>query len=696
MNQLQHETSPYLRQHASNPVEWYAWKPEAFERARAEQKPILVSIGYSACHWCHVMERESFENPDVAAFMNERFINIKVDREERPDVDAIYMEACQILTGSGGWPLNCFLTPDGKPFFAGTYYPPRPAYNRPSWLQVLQHLANIWESKRETALEQADKLLEYIQRNDAVFLKKQDSEIELSGEGPFTPELLETIFQKMRDQFDRVHGGFGGAPKFPSTMAIQYLLNYHWYSGNYEALEHALLSLDKMCMGGIYDQLGGGFARYATDREWLVPHFEKMLYDNALLVSVLSDAYKLLQSDARIAGQAARAALYLETLEKTLDFVINEMTHSKGGFYAALDADSEGVEGKFYVWTKAEIETVLGEEAELFCSFYGVTETGNWEQTNILWRPETYEVFAAANDLSVDALKQKLRVSREKLSQARSRRIPPGLDDKILLGWNALMCSAFANAYTALGKAEYREVAERALAFVLENMTLGNDQRPFHTWKDGQLQYQAVLDDYAFLITALVDIWQITFNSTYLTLAEKYTQQVLSYFHDQDSGLFFFTASDQTDVVMRKKDLYDNATPSGNSTMVHVLQRLGIILDRQDWREMAAKMLLIMKSTVERYPLSFERWAGALLNETYPYLEIAVVGNNALDKAQAIQRRFLPNGLLVASTTETDWNPLLAGKPGETDAYIYICQNYTCKKPVQSLKEFDLLLRANN
>ncbi|MCB9316905.1 MAG: thioredoxin domain-containing protein [Lewinellaceae bacterium] len=696
MNQLQHETSPYLRQHASNPVEWYAWKPEAFERARAEQKPILVSIGYSACHWCHVMERESFENPDVAAFMNERFINIKVDREERPDVDAIYMEACQILTGGGGWPLNCFLTPDGKPFFAGTYYPPRPAYNRPSWLQVLQHLANIWETKRETAIEQADKLLEYIQRNDSVFLKKQDSEIELSGAGPFTPELLDAIFQKMRDQFDRVHGGFGGAPKFPSTMAIQYLLNYHWYSGNYEALEHALLSLDKMIMGGMYDQLGGGFARYATDREWLVPHFEKMLYDNALLVSVLSDAYKLLQSTTQTAGQAARVALYCETIKETLDFVIKEMTHAKGGFYAALDADSEGVEGKFYVWTKVEIETVLGDEAELFCAFYGVTESGNWEQTNILWRPESYESFAAANDLEVDVLKQKLQVSREKLAQVRKKRISPGLDDKILLGWNALMCSALANAYTALGKAEYLQVAERALNFVLENMTSGDAQRPFHTWKDEQLQYQAVLDDYAFLIMALVDIWQITFNSTYLTLAEKYTEQVLSYFHDSDSGLFFFTASDQTDVVIRKKDLYDNATPSGNSTMVHVLQRLGILLDRQDWREMAINILLIMKSTVERYPLSFERWAGALLNETHPYVEIVVVGDNAFDKTRTILRRFLSNGLLVASATETDESPLLAGKPGNSDAYIYICQNYACKKPVQSIKEFDQLLQANN
>jgi uncharacterized protein len=395
MNRLQYESSPYLLQHAHNPVDWYAWRPEAFARAKAENKPILVSIGYSTCHWCHVMERESFENPDIAALMNERYINIKVDREERPDVDAIYMDACQILTGGGGWPLNCFLTPEGKPFFAGTYYPPRPAHNRPSWMQVLQHLANIWETKREVAYEQADKLLGHIQRNDNVFLEKPASELAMQGDAAFTPAMLENAFYQMREQFDRVEGGFGGAPKFPSSMAIQYLLHYHWFTGNSEALEHALLSLDKMIMGGIYDQIGGGFARYATDREWLVPHFEKMLYDNALLVMVLSEAYKLLHTTDSDARQVPhRANLYRQTIEETLGFIQREMTHPMGGFYAAQDADSEGEEGKFYVWSRVEIEEVLGEDADLFCAFYGVTPEGNWEHTNILWRPVAAEVFA--------------------------------------------------------------------------------------------------------------------------------------------------------------------------------------------------------------------------------------------------------------------------------------------------------------
>ncbi|HRI58481.1 MAG TPA: thioredoxin domain-containing protein, partial [Saprospiraceae bacterium] len=467
MNKLQSETSPYLLQHAHNPVDWYAWRPEAFERARAEQKPILVSIGYSTCHWCHVMERESFENEDIAAFMNERFINIKVDREERPDVDAIYMDACQILTGGGGWPLNCFLTPEGKPFYAGTYFPPRPAHNRPSWLQLLQHLANIWETQRDVALDQAEKLTAHIARSDDIFIQKPSNPnpetlkpsnpetLQPSNPPTLKPSNLESIYYQMRERFDRVEGGFGGAPKFPSTMAIQYLLNYHWFTGNPEALEQAVLSLDKMIHGGIYDQLGGGFARYATDREWLVPHFEKMIYDNALLVSVLSEAYKL-----------TGKALYKETIEETLHYVRREMTGADGGFYSAQDADSEGVEGKFYVWDKGEIGEILGGEAQLFCAFYGVTEHGNWEEKNILWRPVSYEAFAAANDTEVGRLKSRLQSGREKLFAVRSKRIWPGLDNKVLLSWNALMTSAYCAAFTALGNEEYRTTAVRNIEFL--------------------------------------------------------------------------------------------------------------------------------------------------------------------------------------------------------------------------------------
>ncbi|MCC6461494.1 MAG: thioredoxin domain-containing protein [Saprospiraceae bacterium] len=696
MNRLQYETSPYLLQHAHNPVDWYAWKPEAFERARAENKPILVSIGYSTCHWCHVMERESFENPDVAAYMNEHYINIKVDREERPDVDAIYMEACQILTGGGGWPLNCFLTPDTKPFYAGTYFPPRPAYNRPSWLQILQHLVGVWDTQRETALAQADKLLSHIRRNDDLFLRQAP---ETAPAPVFHPDgewggTLENLFYQMRERFDRVDGGFGGAPKFPSTMAIHFLLHYHWFTGHPEAREQAFLSLDKMIQGGIYDQLGGGFARYATDREWLIPHFEKMLYDNALLVTVLSEAYKLLQSTGTTAADQERAALYRDTIEETLDFIGREMTHTTGAFFSAQDADSEGVEGKFYVWTKPEIEQSLGDEAALFCAFYGVTDAGNWEHTNILWRPQAFGAFAAEQGLETAVLKRRLRASRETLFDLRRQRIPPGLDNKVLLAWNALQVSAYAAAYTALGREEYRTAAVQNIDFLLENLRADAPLELLHTWKDGRAQYAAVLDDYAFLIAALVDIWQITFNSRYLTWAEKYTEQVLSYFHDAESNMFFFTAAGQTDILLRKKELYDNATPSGNSTMVHNLQRLGILLDRRDWREQAANMLLILKEPVTRYPLSFERWAMAMLQEAYPMLEIAVLGTNAVEKALSLQQQCIPHKVIAAGSGLGETLPLLAGKPGDEEALIYVCRDYTCQKPVQTLAEFKDLIQT--
>ena len=694
MNRLQHETSPYLRQHASNPVDWYAWKPEAFARAKAEDKPILVSIGYSTCHWCHVMEHESFENEQVAAFMNEHFVCIKVDREERPDVDAIYMETCQILTGGGGWPLNCFLTPDAKPFYAGTYYPPKPAFNRPGWPQLLEHLANIWATQRQVALDQAEKLLDHVRRNDNVFLgnntPKNDALSGLSGSepAPFRAgpgSILEDIFYQMRERFDRVEGGFGGAPKFPSTLAIQFLLNYHYFTGNTEALEQATLSLDKMIQGGIYDQLGGGFARYATDRAWLVPHFEKMLYDNALLVTVLSAAYQLTGKE-----------LYAETVHETLAYIQREMTHPDGGFYSAQDADSEGVEGKFYVWDKAEIEGLLGADAILFCDFYDVTAHGNWEEKNILWRSLSYAEYAEKNGLAEKSLKESLASSREKLFAVRSQRIWPSLDDKVLLNWNALLVSAYAAAFTAFGVAEYRAAAVRNVEFLLKNFATDpeNPAGPLlrHTWKDGQAQYDAFLDDYVFFSAALTDVYQITFDVRYLHLAEKYMDYVLSYFLDAGTGLFFLTDVHQTDLVLRKKDLYDNATPSGNSTLVHNLQRLGILLDRREWREKATEMLLTMRETVGRYPLSFERWAVAMLYEVWPMHEIAVVGGNALEKALTLQHTFLPNRVVAASQEPTEILPLLAQKTGAPDALIYVCRDFACQRPVVSVSEFQTMI----
>lgn len=689
MNHLQYESSPYLLQHAHNPVDWYAWKPEAFERARTEQKPILVSIGYSTCHWCHVMERESFENEAVAALMNTHFINIKVDREERPDVDAIYMEACQLLTGSGGWPLNCFLTPDAKPFYAGTYFPPRPAYNKPSWTQLLEHLANIWANKRDTALDQAEKLLANIRRNDGVFLNPKALEMSI-GSTQEAPDL-QNIFRRMREQFDHAEGGFGGAPKFPSTMALQWLLNWHHFSGNPEALQHALFSLEKMSRGGIYDQIGGGFARYATDREWLIPHFEKMLYDNALLVTVMSDAHKLEAGR----GSQPTGSPWAAVIEQTLDYVAREMTHAEGGFYSAQDADSEGVEGKFYVWEKSEIEAALGDEAALFCEFYGVSAEGNWEEKNILWQPHTLEAFAQDHHIPIKELKSRLHSSAGKLLDIRSKRIWPGLDDKILMGWNALMTSAYASAFTALGHEPYRQAAVRNLEFLKQNFYIKDQaNHNLNRWRHSASQLYAFLDDYAYLIAALVDVYQITFDPQYLKTAGECMDYVFSHFHDPESGTFFYTDIEQTDILFRKKDLYDNAVPSGNSTMVHNLQRLGILLDRSEWRETASRMLAVMRETIEKYPISFERWASALLNEVYPMQEIALVGENALEKAIEIQRGFLPNKVIMAALLPDDSQALLAGKAGAPEALIYVCRNFACQRPVSTLEDFWALVNS--
>ncbi len=681
MNKLQQETSPYLLQHANNPVDWHAWKPEAFEKAKKEDKPILVSIGYSTCHWCHVMERESFEDHEVAEFMNENFVCIKVDREERPDVDQIYMEACQVMTGGGGWPLNCFLLPDRKPFYAGTYYPPMPAHNRPSWLQVLMNLSHAYQTKRDTINEQAQRLTDIIQNSGNTFTGGNKLRV-VSDDQPFSETLLKNIFQNLQKQFDTTNGGFGGAPKFPGTMSLSYLLSYYFYFGEKSALDHALLSLDKMAMGGIYDQLGGGFARYATDAKWLVPHFEKMLYDNALLVGVLADAYKITKKE-----------LYRETIEETLDWVKREMTSDEGGFYSAQDADSEGVEGKFYVWEKAEVEKLLGDDFELFAKFYDVSEKGNWEEKNILWRSVVFEEFAKASQIPVNSLKQRLKASSEKLLEVRSQRIWPSLDDKLLLDWNALMCSAHARAYAALGEEVYRETAVRNLDFLLKNFVQEDGVTLYHTYKAGKAQYAAFLDDYAYLIEALLDVGEVTHESKYILQAGRYIDFVFDGFLDLSDKMFYFTSAKQKDVLMRRKDLFDSATPSGNSTMVRNLQRAGILLGREDWQRHASGMLLSMHDSLERYPSSFSQWAGCLMGEVFGQTEIAVIGADAAKMADNIQQEFIPQKVLMAAQEASGEFPLLDGKLQGVDTLVYLCQNYACQAPVGTIESFRELLQ---
>jgi len=470
-NRLIHESSPYLLQHAQNPVDWYPWGEEALERARKEDKPILVSIGYAACHWCHVMERESFEDAAIASIMNEHFINIKIDREERPDLDHIYMDAVQAISGSGGWPLNVFLTPEAKPFYGGTYFPPVQAHNRSSWREVLLGIHAAFTERRNEINAQAENLTEHLTHSNSFGLK--------IGKGPqdvkaVKSESLQTIAQQLLENADRVWGGFGNAPKFPQTFSIQFLLRHYHFTEDQSALDQALLSLDKMIYGGIYDQIGGGFARYSTDKAWFAPHFEKMLYDNALLVAVMSEAYQLTQHE-----------LYAKAIRQTLAFIEREMLDASGGFYSALDADSEGVEGKFYTWTKAEINTLLGEDAAIFCAYYNITEEGNWEHSNILWVKTGASSFAGEHGIDIQALQTLLEKSGRILMKARDQRIRPALDDKILLGWNALMNQAYSKAFAALGEESYRQRAIENMEF-LESAMAQPDGSWLHGWKTGK------------------------------------------------------------------------------------------------------------------------------------------------------------------------------------------------------------------
>lgn len=687
MNRLAQTSSPYLLQHAHNPVDWYPWGEEAFERARREDKPILVSIGYSTCHWCHVMERESFESEQVAHYMNTHFVNIKVDREERPDVDQIYMDAVQTLTRSGGWPLNCFLTPDLKPFWGGTYFPPQPAHNRPSWLQVLRYINQIFKEEREGVEDQARKLQEHIERMDDAFLGEYSP---LPAGRVQQEDLLDTVYYSIRERFDRIEGGFGSAPKFPGSMSLVFLLRYYGLTANAEALAHVELSLEKMIYGGIYDQLGGGFARYTVDREWLVPHFEKMLYDNALLVSALSEAYRVTQNP-----------LYRTTIEETLAYIDREMSHPEGGYYAAQDADSEGEEGKFFVWSLSEIESILGKErAAVFAAYYDVSEAGNWEGKNILNRSMSVAAFAAAHGLPAEELDRELAVDRRRLFEARDQRVYPGRDEKQLLDWNALMVTAYADAAAALGSKAYRRRAELELEGLLERYRIdGEGLDLYHNYKDGVASIAAYLTDYAYLIEAMLAVYKVTQDERWLELARDYTELVLASYYDDERHLFYFTRAGQSDMIVRKVELYDNATPSGNATMVSNLQALAVLLDVAKYREIAGKMLQQMQSGISKYGTSFPKWATALLAEVKGIREIAVLGPECDAWVEQINRWPLGHYVIASQVTTADDAAiaLLRGKqPRDADgALVYVCESYACQAPVATLAEAQQLLLGN-
>ncbi len=673
-NRLVHETSPYLLQHAHNPVDWYPWGEEAFAKAKAEDKPVLVSIGYAACHWCHVMERESFENEEVAAIMNEHFVNIKVDREERPDVDAVYMDAVQAITGSGGWPLNVFLTPDRRPFYGGTYYPPKAMFNRGAWSDVLLSLSKAYRERKGEIEEQAQQLTEHIKASGGF------AHIEGVGSGI---EVIEQAIAQIMKAADKEWGGFGKAPKFPQTFTITNLLHHAYFTDDQPAREQALLSLDKMIAGGIYDQLGGGFARYSTDTEWLAPHFEKMLYDNALIVSALCEAYACTRNEK-----------YREVIAETFAFVERELMHPQGGFYSALDADSEGVEGKFYVWDHQEVMELLGEDGELFAAYYNIRPGGNWEHKSIPRTLVDLESFVGQHQLDAEHVKAVLKRGKEVLMKARDQRVRPQLDDKVLLNWNALMNKAYSQAYACTGVEAYRGMALRNMEFIYGYMQAGKGLF-HHTWK-GQGKVNAFLDDYACLADALISLASISGDWTWIEKAVELVEQLLLHFKDSDSSLFFYTPAFQQDILVRKKEVYDGATPSGNGVLARVLLHLSILTDRPEWRKLSEDMLSAMSAVAVRYPTSFGLWLDLLMEMHYGTAEVAVVGKDASLLAREALQKYFPYRLLVFAKAPHQDIPLLAEKKPGVETLIFLCRNYVCKTPVKTAFALEELFLQNN
>ena len=675
-NHLIHETSPYLLQHAHNPVDWYPWGEEALQKAIKEDKPILVSIGYAACHWCHVMERESFENDDTALYMNEHFINIKIDREERPDLDQIYMDAVQAIAGNGGWPLNVFLTPEGKPFYGGTYFPPVKAFNRSSWIEVLHFISKLFIEQREEVNNKADELTAFISRDLPIVASGRSLETITNKEEIINEEQFNDIFKNIIKQADKKWGGFGNAPKFPQTFTINSLLRFYFYTKNTEALDQACLSLNKMLEGGIYDQIGGGFSRYSTDAEWLAPHFEKMLYDNALLIVSLSEAFQITHNEN-----------YKLAVYETIAFINRELKHSDGGYYAALDADSEGEEGKYYVWDYDQVVKLLGRDGEIFCSFYNIVPEGNWEGKNILRKLETLENFASKNNLSLDHLSEILNKGRSILLNERQKRIRPATDDKIILSWNALMIIALCKASSAFSNLEFLNEAEENYAFLMDHFLISDHSIDMHhNYKNGQAKNPAFLDDYAFLISACIHLQECTSKNKYLVKAKALTEYVLENFASDD--MFYYTPKDQKDVIIRKKEIYDGALPSANAVMNANLFYLGTIFDIQQWKEIAHTNSKQVSGVSINYPSSFGVWNNLLISLYKGINEVAITGGGFEDFRNRILKEFIPSKIIQCSNDPVDVTfPLIhnrINKDGKT--LIYVCKDFSCKAPVEEVE----------
>jgi uncharacterized protein YyaL (SSP411 family) len=691
-NRLINETSPYLLQHAHNPVNWHPWDDEALQMAKEQDRPILLSVGYSACHWCHVMEHESFEDQETAQLMNKLFVNIKVDREERPDLDAIYMQAVQAMTGQGGWPMTVFLTPDLVPFFGGTYFPPTPRYGMPSFQQVLHSVASAYRDRRAEIEQTAQRLLAHLSR----------SAVPASGAGDLRVETLDAAYHALAREFDAAHGGFGDKPKFPPSMDLEFLLRVFRRTGWPKAWEMVDLTLRKMALGGMYDQLGGGFHRYSVDERWLVPHFEKMLYDNALLSRVYLHAY-----------QVSGDPFFRRVVEETLDYVLREMTSPEGGFYSTQDADSEGEEGKFFVWMPDEVDALLGaEDGPMFRAYFDVSEAGNFEHKNILHIDRTAEGVAARLGVTLERLTEVVEQGKQILFDAREKRIKPGRDDKMLTAWNGLMLASMAEAGAVLDRQDYVRAAVRAADFLLAHMR-DEDRRLLRSYKDGESKFDAYLEDHAYLADGLLALFQATFDVRWLEEARALADEMLDRFWDEEAGGFFDTASDHADqaLIIRPKNITDNAIPSGNAVAASVLLQLSILVgpsgdggQAEAYFRHAVDTLRLMSESMARYPRAFGHALSALDAYLASTKELVIIGDPQEAATQAllgtIHGRYLPNKVLVVARPDqvnglSQRIPLLAGRTqidGATTAYV--CKNYACQLPVTEPQALRMLLEA--
>ena len=666
-NALINETSPYLLQHAYNPVEWHAWNEETLAKAKRENKLLLISIGYSSCHWCHVMEHESFENEEVAAVMNKYFINVKVDREERPDVDQVYMTAVQLITGRGGWPLNCIAMPDGRPVWGGTYF------RKDDWVKNISGVADIFEKDPKQVEEYAVNLLNGIQQSQALVPTK--------NEEAFSRELADAMFVNMSRRFDKKEGGPDKSPKFPLPNNYVFLLDYAVLTGNEKALNQVELTLDKMARGGIYDQIGGGFARYSTDELWKVPHFEKMLYDNAQLISLYSKAFQVF-------GKAEYKTVVCETIE----FLEREMRGKKGQFYSALDADSEGVEGKFYVWSPEELKALLNEDYPLFENYYNVNKKGEWEHSYILLRVGSDAAFAEKQNISLDELEQNVTRWKKMLLKARAKRIRPGLDDKALTSWNALMVKAYAEAYVAINEEQYLKSALATAAFISENLTKSTGEL-LHSYKDNVSKIDGFLEDYALLAEAYLALYQVCGEEKWLNDAKSLVDLSIQNFKDPNSALFFFVSAKSENLVAQSIEKEDNVIPSSNAIMASNLHALSFFTGNTAYAEQAEEMLQHLQNDLTKYPEGYTQWGQLLLNLTYPSYEVAVAGKGSAEKLMALRRNeYYPNVLWAFADKENGVD-LLKDRWVEGATYIYVCQNQSCQMPVEEVEKAVALIK---